>query len=363
MGIGSWKKSRGGFVNGLDRSLSVPRQPLVAASGAWTADDVFTVKLVLCETPFSSTLRFRFDGEKLLLDSEHNVAFGATKLPQLEGFEGRAPGSPPREGEIRLLVRADDMGVAESVNEACIKTYRQGIVKSVEMIVPGPWFLDAVKRLKENPDLDVGVHLALTSEWERVKWGPLTSAPSLVDADGYFRPMTKQRPDFPPDTGFVDANPNLAEVERELRAQIETARRHLGKQVSHVSSHMGAARATPELAALTTRLAAEYGLGIDDAELKSAGSFGTNNSSGEQREQALVDLIEKLEPGNWLLVEHPALDTPEMHSIGHKGYENVAAHRAAVTSAFTSVRVKEAIARRNVALISYADVAKGASDR
>jgi hypothetical protein len=173
--------------------------------------------------------------------------------------------------------------------------------------------------------------------------------------------MTKQRPDFPPNTGFVDANPNLAEVERELRAQIETARRHLGKRVSHVSSHMGAARATSELAALTGRLAAEYGLSVDDAGLKSAGPFGTSISTSDQREQALVDLIEKLEPGQWLLVEHPALDTPEMLSIGHKGYENVAAHRAAVTSAFISPKVKEAIARRKVALISYADIAKGAS--
>jgi hypothetical protein len=260
------------------------------------------------------------------------------------------------EPEVRLLVRADDMGVAQSVNEACIRSYREGIVRSVEVIVPGPWFLDAVRRLQEHPDLDVGVHLALTSEWERVKWRPLTHAPSLVDADGYFRPMTRQRPDFPPGTGFVDANPNLGEVERELRAQIETARRHLGKRVSHVSSHMFAARATPELRALTERLAKEYGLGMEDAGLKFAGMFGSSRSTADDREKALVDLVEKLGPGQWLVVEHPALDTPEMRSIGHKGYENVAADRAAVTHAFTSAKVREAIARRKVKLISYADL-------
>lgn len=85
IGIGSWTKSRASFANGLDRSLSVPANPLVAASGAWTADDVFTVKLALCETPYYSTLKFRFDGDQLLLDAEHNVAFGPTKLPQLIG--------------------------------------------------------------------------------------------------------------------------------------------------------------------------------------------------------------------------------------------------------------------------------------
>lgn len=85
IGMGSLAKSRGGFANGLDRFLSVPARPAIAASGAWTADDVFTVKLALYETPFSSTLSFRFDGDRLLLDAEHNVAFGPTRLPQLAG--------------------------------------------------------------------------------------------------------------------------------------------------------------------------------------------------------------------------------------------------------------------------------------
>jgi CubicO group peptidase (beta-lactamase class C family)/predicted glycoside hydrolase/deacetylase ChbG (UPF0249 family) len=354
VGIGSWTKTREGFANGIEKFLSVPAQPIVAASGAWSAADAFTVKLATCETPFSSTLTFRFDGDRLVFDAEHNVAFGATKLSQLTGHAGAT--RPEREGEIRLLVRADDMGVAQSVNEACIRSYKEGIARSVEVIVPGPWFLDAVRLLKENPDIDVGVHLALTSEWERVKWGPLTRAPSLVDANGYFRPTTKQRADFPPDTGFVDANPNIGDVERELRAQIETARKHLGRQVTHVSTHMGAARATPELRMLTERLAREYGLQMEDPALMSAGSFGNNASTGEQRERALLELVENLQPGQWLLVEHPGLDTPEMRNIGHKGYENVAADRAGVTHAFTSAKVKEAIARRGIKLIGYADI-------
>lgn len=258
---------------------------------------------------------------------------------------------------IRLLVRADDIGTAQAVNEACIKSYQEGIVRSVELMVPGPWFLDAVRLLKENPDLDVGVHLTLTSEWEGLKWRPLTHSPSLVDTDGYFRPMTRQRSDFPPGTGFLEAQPNLAEVERELRAQIETAQRHLGKQVSHISSHMGTATATPELAALTRRLAEEYGLRMQFPGLKSGGSFGSLKSTAEQREQLLVELIERLPPGQWCVIEHPGLDTPEMRGIGHKGYENVAADRAGVTHAFTSARVKEAVARRGVNLISYAEVA------
>jgi CubicO group peptidase (beta-lactamase class C family) len=89
IGIGSWTKSRG-FANGLDRFLSVPAHPLIAASGAWTADDCFTVKIVAYETPFYSTLVFRFDGDRLLFDAEHNVAFGPTKLPPLIGSQKSA---------------------------------------------------------------------------------------------------------------------------------------------------------------------------------------------------------------------------------------------------------------------------------
>jgi CubicO group peptidase (beta-lactamase class C family) len=85
IGMGSWTKSTGGFTNGLDQFLSVPTPAKVATSGAWTTQDAFTIKLDLYETPFYSTLTFRFDGDRLLLDVEHNVAFGLTKLPQLVG--------------------------------------------------------------------------------------------------------------------------------------------------------------------------------------------------------------------------------------------------------------------------------------
>ena len=85
IGIGSWVKSRTGFTNGIDRLLSVPAQPEVAASGAWAADSVFTLKLVAPQTPYYSMLTFRFHGGQLLLDGEYNVSFGPTKLQQLEG--------------------------------------------------------------------------------------------------------------------------------------------------------------------------------------------------------------------------------------------------------------------------------------
>jgi CubicO group peptidase (beta-lactamase class C family) len=85
IGMGSWAKSRGAFSNGLDHFLSVPASPLVAASGAWTGEDTFTIKIVLYETPFYTNLNFKFEGDRVTIDSEDNVSFGPTKLPPLVG--------------------------------------------------------------------------------------------------------------------------------------------------------------------------------------------------------------------------------------------------------------------------------------
>lgn len=255
--------------------------------------------------------------------------------------------------EIRLIVRADDIGSSHTANLACMKSYREGIARSVEVMVSAPWFNEAVKMLKETPGYDVGIHLTLTSEWENCKWGPITHAPSLVDEQGHFFPMTRQRSDFPPNTGFLDAKPKLEEVEKELRAQIELAVKKI-PQVSHLTSHMGTPTSTPELKALVQRLAKEYKLPVQFPEAKGIGGF--RGDDAEERVATLIKLIEGLKPGTWILVEHPGLDTPEMRAMGHKGYWNVATHRDAVTKAFTSQKVKEVIKKRKIKLISYRDL-------
>jgi len=86
-GDGAWRKGRSSFVNGLDNRMVQPSVHPVAASGAWTSDDTYTVKLCLYETPFYTTLVFRFNGEQVVFDSEYNVAFvpTTTTLPQLTG--------------------------------------------------------------------------------------------------------------------------------------------------------------------------------------------------------------------------------------------------------------------------------------
>lgn len=256
---------------------------------------------------------------------------------------------------IRLLVRGDDIGSSHAANVACIQSYRKGIVRSVELMVPGPWFPEAVRLLRENPGLDVGIHLVLTSEWENMKWRPLTHAPSLVDADGYFFPMVWPNPQLPPKTSLKASDWKLAEVEAELRAQIETALRHLPR-ITHLSAHMGFTSLDPEVAALVGRLAREYRLAPEGvAELKRFTGWGKARTA-EERVAQFVKSVEALQPGTYLFVEHPGLDVPELRAIGHKGYEDVAADRAAVTAVFTSPEVKAAIERKGIELISYGDL-------
>lgn len=262
------------------------------------------------------------------------------------------------DGDIFLIVRSDDMGMTHAVNQACLKSVTNGVARSIEVIVPAPWFTEAAQMLQKHPQIDVGVHLDLTSEWSNLKWGPLSNnVPGLVDVNGHFYPTTRQRRGWPPSTGFVDSGWKLVEVERELRAQIETALRTL-PNVTHLSAHMGTATCTAELRALVSHLSTEYELPIQLPNLKRTKGLGGPQTSPKEKEAALIEILEGLKPGLWLFIEHPGLDTPEMRAIGHLGYENVAADRAGVTFAFTSPKVRAAVKRREIKLVSYSDVLK-----
>ena len=265
----------------------------------------------------------------------------------------------PGQKGIYLLVRGDDIGSSHAANIACIQSYKQGIMRTVELMVPCAWFPEAVKMLNENPGLDVGIHITLTSEWENIKWRPLTHAPSLTDADGYFYPQIWQRKDFPAGTALREADWKIEEIEQEMRAQIELAKRKV-PHVSHLSNHMGCAGWDPKIKEVYTRLAKEYNLDISPGEygVKGFGSSPRGAKTTKERVKKFIENLEGLKPGTYLFVEHPGLNTPEMRAIGHKGYYDVAQDRDAVTEVFTSTDVKRAIKRLGIKLISYADLKK-----
>ena len=261
---------------------------------------------------------------------------------------------PQANSGINLLVRGDDIGSSHTANLACIESYRNGIVRSVELMVPGPWFPEAVRLLNENPGLDVGVHLVMNSEWNDIKWRPLTCCPSLVDKDGYFYPMVWQRPDFPKNTALKDAPWKINEFEQELRAQIEMAKKYVPR-VSHIDCHMGFQSCGPEIEDLVKKLAVEYDLDINPGELgyQHIALWNRNDTTAAQRIASTLHTLENLKPGKYMFVEHPGMNTMEMQAIWHKGYENVASDRDAVTKVFTSKEVMQLINKRGIKLVSY----------
>ncbi|MDX2189246.1 MAG: ChbG/HpnK family deacetylase [Bacteroidota bacterium] len=260
-----------------------------------------------------------------------------------------------KSNEIRLIVQADDIGFCHAVNNACIDSYKNGICRSVEIIVPSPWFMEAVSMLKENPGFDVGIHLCLTSEWSGLKWRPLTDGKSIRNPDGYFCPFIWPNDNFPKNAGnfLLENNPKIEEVEKEFRAQIELAKKYIPR-LSHITGHMGCTNATPEIKTLTEKLAKEYGLFFGKMDTKySDVPWSGQDKSPEQKEELFIKFLESTQIGNtYYVIEHPGYDTDEMKNIGHNGYDKVGYDRGGVTFVYTSAKVKEVIKRKNIRLLS-----------
>lgn len=258
----------------------------------------------------------------------------------------------------RLIVRGDDMGFSHSGNEALIKCSKEGIQTSIEIIVPSPWFPEAVKMLQDNPNIDVGIHITLTSEWDNIKYRPVSHSPGLTDPDGYLYPFIFPNKNYP-GLALKENNPKLEDIERELRAQIELAKKKIPR-ISHISAHMGCYHMNDEVKQLAKKLAKEYGIDIDPADynVKSVRYAGPKTTS-EEKVASFIRMLDELKPGEtYLFVDHPGLDTPELRAIHHIGYEDVATDRQGVTNTWTDPRVKEAIKKKGIQLISYADLKK-----
>ena len=261
----------------------------------------------------------------------------------------------------RLIVRGDDMGYAHSGNEALVKSHQEGIETAIEVLVPSPWFPEAVELLKQLPNVDVGIHLALTSEWDNVKWRPLSECPSLRDADGYFYPMIYPNKNYPK-RSVVENNWQLADIEKELRAQIELGLKKIPR-VSHLSGHMGCLSMTDDVKALASKLAGEYHLLYVDGDMQAAGleraSYIGAHTTSAEKQQSFLKMLDKLEPGKtYLFVDHPGLDTAETQAIHHIGYEDVATDRQGVTDTWTAPTVKAFIKTKGIQLIGYNTLAK-----
>jgi len=253
---------------------------------------------------------------------------------------------------IQLIVRGDDMGMTHACNLAVEKSFQEGILTCASIIVPAPWFEEAARLCREHPEWCVGVHLTLNSEWRDYRWKsvlPVTEVPSLIDEDGYLYPTTE---------AFLAASPNPEEVNKELRAQVELAlKRKI--DVQYIDTHMDTARATPELRKIVLDICRDYKLPLSRESGEEP--LSVYFIAADKKGKVLAEKLEQLVPGFWLLVVHPGLDTPEERAlvdISPEGLPDVAAHRAAVTKALTSKKIKRIIQRRGIKLIDYRELRK-----
>lgn len=135
------------------------------------------------------------------------------------------------EGERLLLINADDFGLCHSVNSGIQQLLSDGTVSSATLMLPCGWAREAAQWSARNPQLDVGVHLTFTSEWDLYRWGPVTrsgSTASLVTNEGY----------FPKDSKTFEQQADSEQVRAEIIAQIEMALQ-LGMKPTHADNHMG----------------------------------------------------------------------------------------------------------------------------
>jgi predicted glycoside hydrolase/deacetylase ChbG (UPF0249 family) len=151
-----------------------------------------------------------------------------------------------------LIVHADDLAVAHSVNAASFDALDKNAVTSASIMVPCPWLTEVAAYAKNHPDADLGLHLTLTSEWKLYRWGPVESkdkVSSLLDPAGYL--WSEVAP--------AVRNIKPEETQREIRAQVERAVA-AGIHPTHLDTHMGTLIATPELFAVFVKIAHEYNL-------------------------------------------------------------------------------------------------------
>lgn len=152
-----------------------------------------------------------------------------------------------------VIFHADDVGSCHGANVAFVELSRRGLISCGSVMVPCPWFPETAALAREHPDLDLGVHLTLNSEWPGYRWRPISStdrASGMIDPDGYFWRL--------PAMIHERSKLNVAAVDAEFRAQIDTALT-AGIDVTHIDSHIGIA-VIPELLDAYVRLARDYDL-------------------------------------------------------------------------------------------------------
>jgi hypothetical protein len=265
-----------------------------------------------------------------------------------------------------LIVHADDLGAAHSVNAATFKAFETGLVNSASIMVPCPWLPEAADYARAHPDADLGLHLTLTSEWKTYRWGGVLSkerAPSLYAPDGYLYPTED----------VAASHIAVREAEAEIRAQIERARA-FGIRPTHLDSHMRTLYTTRPLFEMFLRVARDERLPVmvsrewfEQAPFLPAALgpdglvvdriFGADPSvRPEGWAEFYSDVIKNLKPGVTELIVHLAYDDEEMRAVtlGHPDWG--AAWRQRDFDFVTGSGFRRLLKEHNVKLVTWREI-------
>ena len=245
--------------------------------------------------------------------------------------------SAGRRRNVVLILHADDIGMCYEANQAAKSYLTEGHIQSAALMVPCPWYNEMADWYKEHPEYDLGLHLALTSEWKTYRWGPAakpSTVPGLLDKDNYLWD----------DVMDVATHASAEEVERELRAQIDKALKS-GPKPGHMDTHMGTLFARPDYTQVYLKLAMEYqipamainmspqtidkfrqqGYPLDDQmiqvleayTLPKLDDFHSIESADtyEEKKQKFFTMVRGMNPGLNEVIFHPSVETEGLRKI------------------------------------------------
>jgi len=269
-------------------------------------------------------------------------------------------------GAKLLILHADDLGAAHSIDAASFDALDKGTVSSASIMMPTPWVTEVAAYARAHPNADLGLHLTLTSEWETYRWGSVESkdkVPSLLDSAGT----------FPNEDAPVAQKAKQTEVELELRAQIERALA-LGIHPTHVDSHMGALFTTPQLLATYVKVAHDYHLPFlalrtnpfggapmplspNDVPLDAVIVAGPEVPRDHWKEFYL-NAISNLKPGLTEIIVHLGHDDAELQAVtvNHEPYGSVWRQRD--YDVVRSAEFRKALQDNHVILVTWKELQK-----
>lgn len=283
----------------------------------------------------------------------------------------------------RLIINADDFGLTPGVNRAIVQGNSSGVVTSATLMANAKATATATDLAKAQPSLKTGCHVVL------IDGDPLTSnLPSFTNGSARFRSSLKQFA-----VAAIRKKMAAEEIQREAEAQIRKLQAS-GVTLTHVDSHkhthmfpqvlrpvLRAAKACGVRAVrnpfeplrswpsgmvlgtpgLWVRSAAVMAFQIFAAEfhraVKEEGMVSTDGTvgiaaTGMLDQHILLKILEALPEGTWELVCHPGYSDADLQAAGTRLTQSREVELAALTSAET----REAIDRRKIELISYADL-------